>query len=113
MTQSPEWRRQSICLRRPQVLCNSGVCPQCVPLDHKENLHVKTIAQTRYTTAAVSPHQFSYVDGSLCVDEGGTPVRVAADRTGRRAGSWTDKWTGGLHVQMCGRTDRQTDTTCA
>ncbi len=48
---------------------------KCIPLQHPENLHVKTIANTLYVErASGDPHHFSYMQGKVAVNEKFVPV---------------------------------------
>ena len=48
---------------------------KCIPLQHPENLHVKTIANTKFVEhASGDPHHFSYMAGKTAVNERFVPV---------------------------------------
>lgn len=43
---------------------------KCFPRDHPENLHIKTIANVKYTVGpGPDPHQFRFKEGYFAVDE--------------------------------------------
>lgn len=42
---------------------------KCIPRQHPENLHVKTIANTKYVEAALGPHHFTFSEGKKAVNE--------------------------------------------
>ena len=62
---------------------------KCIPKHHPENLHVKTIANTKYVERATGdPHHFSYLEGKQAVNEKFQPVegaRSAANEISRVA----------------------------
>lgn len=48
---------------------------KCLPLQHPENLHIKTIVNTLYVEqASGDPHHFSYLQGKVAVNERFVPV---------------------------------------
>lgn len=55
-------------LYRPQG-STMGSYWKCIPRQHPENLHVKTIANTKYVQRASGPHHFAYSEGKLAVNE--------------------------------------------
>ena len=62
---------------------------KCLPLQHPENLHIKTIANTLYVEAASDdPHHFNYTEGKVAVNENFVPVdgsRTATNQISRVA----------------------------
>lgn len=55
---------------------------KCIPKHHPENLHVKSIVNTKYVERATGdPHHFTYLDGTHAVSENFVPV------DGARSGS--------------------------
>ena len=51
---------------------------KCIPKHHPENLHVKSIVNTKYVERATGdPHHFTYLDGKQAVSEKFVPVNGA------------------------------------
>ncbi len=55
---------------------------KCIPLQHPENLHIKTIANTLYVDRATGdPHHFSYLQGKVAVNEKYMPAEGSRTMT--------------------------------